>query len=184
MEEAKTKHVDIEKALAGDKAFSEGVDTYEKLSEQAKEVADELTDTVVKIILQSKEEGKVAFNLSSAILAVSKMLTNLITYAYDSEDEFYNDRTRARDLVANRIFPVLLNGIPCGECESCKNGKPEDCINPKLETENTQTRFLPILANMIIEYDLWTKIMYMYTDGKVSLDENFIKEAEEKKDGN
>jgi hypothetical protein len=82
------------------------------------------------------------------------------------------DITKARQLVVSLVIPALLNPRPCEQCVNCKNGKFEECLSPVMDTENTSSRFLPLVANFLLEYDLWTKILYMYTEGKVPVPEN------------
>ena len=39
-------------------------------------------------------------------------------------------------------------------------------MHPDVRGDYTTSRFLPILCNMLIEYDLFNKIVYMHTVGK------------------
>ena len=153
---------DIEKALSEDKDMQEGLSKFNEIDEKANAVAEEITKAMVDNIV--KEESD--FNLSTAILGVAKSLTQLSSFMYDSEEEFLTAIKRARELVVSDVVPMLVDPQPCGMCESCKNGKPEECINPTINTENTQSRFLPMLCGMLIEYDLFNKVLHMYTAGK------------------
>lgn len=160
---------DIQRALAEDKDMQDALAKYNSIDEKANAVAQEITKAMVDNVV--KEEND--FNLSTAILGVSKSLTQLSSFLYDSEEEFLVAIKRARELVVSDVVPMLVDAHPCGECENCKNGKEEDCLHIQINTENTQSRFLPMLCGMLIEYDLFNKVLHMYTAGK---DANQIKE--------
>jgi hypothetical protein len=96
-------------------------------------------------------------------MATSKMLSYLSSYLYDNEEEFLNDVKRARASVVSDVIPALLHPEPCGECEECKNGNFEECINVKTTPEYTTSRFLPLLCNMLIEYDIFNKVLWINT---------------------
>lgn len=153
---------DIQKALSEDKDMQEGLEQYNALDEKANAVAQEITKAMVENIV--KEEND--FNLSTAVLGVSKSLIQLASFLYDSEEEFLVAMKRARNLVVSDVVPMLVDAHPCGSCENCKNGKTDECLNVKINTENTQSRFLPLLCGMLIEYDLFNKVLHMYTAGK------------------
>lgn len=153
---------DIQKALSEDKDMQEALEKYNAIDEKANAVAQEITKAMVENVV--KEEND--FNLSTAILGVSKSLVQLCSFMYDSEEEFLVALKRARELVVSDVIPMLVDPHPCGECEACKNGKPEECAHVKINTENTQSRFLPMLCGMLVEYDLFNKVLHMYTVGK------------------
>lgn len=153
---------DIQKALSEDKDIQEGLEQYNALDEKANAVAQEITKAMVENIV--KEENN--FNLSTAMLGVSKSLIQLASFLYDSEEEFLVAMKRARNLVVSDVVPMLVDAHPCGSCENCKNGKTDECLNVQINTENTQSRFLPLLCGMLIEYDLFNKVLHMYTAGK------------------
>ena len=153
---------DIQRALAEDKDMQEGLEQYNAIDEKANAVAQEITKAMVENIV--KEESD--FNLSTAILGVSKSLVQLSSFLYDSEEEFLVAMRRARDLVVSDVVPMLVNAHPCGSCENCKNGNEAECLHIQINTENTQSRFLPMLCGMLIEYDLFNKVLHMYTAGK------------------
>ena len=123
-------------------------------------------------VVKKTDDGSKAnsLTLSTAILACAKAMVNLASYAYDTEEEFKEDIVKARKAVVDTVVPALLDPQPCGQCEECKNGNPMGCINPDLNTEMLQTRVIPILANSLVEYDTWNKIMYLYTEGRELLD--------------
>lgn len=153
---------DIQKALAEDKDMQEALSQYNSIDEQANAVAQEITKAMVENIV--KEESN--FNLSSALLGVSKSMVQLSSFLYDTEEEFLVAMKRARELVVSDLVPMLVDAHPCGACESCKNGNPDECLHIQINTENTQSRFLPLLCGMLIEYDLFNKVVHMYTVGK------------------
>lgn len=168
--------INIEEALERDENMQEGLKEYKDMELKANSVAEEISSTLIESIV--KEEGK--FNISTAVLAVAKSLSQLTSYLYDTEEAFLNDIKKARTAVVSDIIPALLDPQPCGNCESCKNGNPTECITPEVRGDYTTTRFLPILCNMLIEYDMFNKIIYMHTAGKEgSIDEASIKEKEE-----
>ena len=153
---------DIQRALAEDKDMQEALEQYNAIDEKANAVAQEITKAMVENVV--KEEND--FNLSTAILGVSKSLVQLSSFLYDTEEEFLVAMKRARELVVSDVVPMLVDAHPCGSCESCKNGNPEECMHIQINTENTQSRFLPMLCGMLIEYDLFNKVLHMYTAGK------------------
>ena len=153
---------DIQKALSEDKDMQEGLEQYNVIDEKANAVAQEITKAMVENIV--KEENN--FNLSTAILGVSKSLVQLSSFLYDSEEEFLVAIKRARDLVVSDVVPMLVDAHPCGVCENCKDGNPDECMNVQINTDNTQSRFLPMLCGMLIEYDLFNKVLHMHTAGK------------------
>lgn len=161
--------INIDEALERDENVQAGLEEYKRMEQKANTVAEEISSTLIESIV--KEEGK--FNISEAVLAVSKSLSHLASYLYDTEEEFLSDVKKARTSVVSDIIPALLDPQPCGECPSCKDGNPMDCINPQVRGDYTTSRFLPILCNMVIEYDLFNKILHMYTVSK----ENNIDEA-------
>ena len=153
---------DIQKALSEDKDMQAGLEKYNALDEQANAVAQEVTKAMVENIVKEENE----FNLSTAVLGVSKSLVQLASFLYDSEEEFLVAMKRARNLVVSDLVPMLVDAHPCGSCENCKNGKSDECLNVRINTENTQSRFLPLLCGMLIEYDLFNKVLHMHTAGK------------------
>lgn len=167
---------DIEQALTSDKDMQAGVKAYNAIDDKALAVAQEITKAMIENIVKEESE----FNITTAILAVSKSLIQLASFMYDTEEEFLIATKRARTSVVSEIIPTLLNPEPCGQCESCKNGKPEECITPNVRHEYTQSRFLPILCGHVIEYDLFNKVLHMYTAGKENLDVASTKKEEEK----
>lgn len=167
-------NIDIQGALDKDENFQKGVDEYKSAEIKANLVAEEISAQIVTQIIKEQEidgekiitKDKNKFTITTALLAVAKSLTNLASYLYDTEEEFLTDVKKARTSVVSDVIPALLDPQPCGECENCKNGNEAECINPLVRGDYTQSRFLPILCNMLIEYDLFNKIIHMHTVGK------------------
>lgn len=169
--------VNISDAIERDEDFQQGFDEYRKLEQKANSVAEELSISLIENIVKNNDNSK--FNLTTAILAVSKTLSHLTSYMYENEEQFLTDVHKARTSVVSDIIPALLNPQPCGLCDECKNGNLEACLNPVVRGDYTTSRFLPILANMLIEYDLFNKTIYMHTAGKMNDDEAIEDEAAE-----
>lgn len=163
--------INIDEALERDENIQDGLEEYKRMEQKANSVAEEISSNLIESIV--KQEGK--FNITEAILAVAKSLSHLASYLYDTEEEFLTDVKKARTSTVSDIIPALLDPQPCGNCISCKDGKSMECINPVVRGDYTTTRFLPILCNMIVEYDLFNKVLHMYTVGK----ENNIDKAVE-----
>lgn len=154
--------ININEALEKNEDMQRGLEEFRKIDDKATAVSQEITSKLVESVI--KEENK--YNITTSILTVAKCLTQLSSFLYDTEDEFLAELKKARESVISDVIPALLRPEPCGKCEECKNGHPEDCINPDVRADYTTSRFLPILANMLIEYDLFNKVLHMYTVGK------------------
>ena len=172
MDKKESLDMDLEQVLMEDERFKEGADEYERIMEQSMAVSEEITSALVKEIVKKTDTGEKAntLTLTTAIVATAKTLINLVSYVYDTEQELKDTVIKARETVVNTIIPALLNPQPCGECPECKNGQP--CSNPNMDTSMLQTRTLPILCAEILEYDLWNKTMYMYTEGRELLNQD------------
>lgn len=165
--ENKMLDMNLEQTLQEDERFKEGENEYERIMEQSMIISEEITSALIKEIVKKDDvTGNKAntMTLTTAIAATAKTLINLVSYTYDTEEELKDIVSKARKSVVETVIPALLNPQPCGICPDCKDGKP--CTNPVMETELVQTRTLPILCAQILEYDLWTKMMYMYTEGR------------------
>lgn len=149
---------DVRQTIEGDEKYQEGLRVYKDMEALAHQTAEDIAKTMIERIV--KKEDK--FNISTALMAVAKTLTHLTSYLYDTEEEFLNDVQKARTSVVTDIIPALLDPTPCGICENCKDGKPYECINPKVRGDYTETRFLPLICNMLIEYDMFNKVLHMY----------------------
>ena len=160
-------NIDALKALENDEKFKKGLSVYQSLEEKANVVAEEMCSNLIQSVVKDSEN----FNISTAILATAKCLTHLASYIYDNETEFLNAIEKARKSIPSKVIPALLDPQPCGICEACKNGHEDDCINPIIDKESTQSYFLPILANYLLEYDLYNKIMFMYTQTDIDKEE-------------
>ena len=152
----------IDEAIAKDDNLNQGINEYKIIEQKANDVAEEISSTLVESIVKNNDK----FNLSMAILAVAKCFGHLTSYMYDTEEEFLTDVRKSREAVVSDIIPALLNPQPCELCEECKNGNPQECLNPNVRGDYTTSRFIPLLCNMLIEYDLFNKVVYMHTAGK------------------
>lgn len=168
----KTLDMDLEQTLLEDENFKEGENEYQRISEQSMVISEEITSALIKEIVKKTDTGEKAntLTLTTAIMATAKTLINLCSYVYESEEELKDIIIKARETVVNTVIPALLDPQPCGECPECKNGQP--CSNPNMNTEMLQTRTLPILCASLLEYDLWNKTMYMYTEGRELLNQD------------
>lgn len=153
--------INVSEALQKDPKYAEGLAKYKECVEKGNAVAEEIASKLIEAIVKKEEN----FNISTALLAVAKTLTHLSSYLYDTEDEFVVDIKKARTSVVTDIIPALLSPQPCGQCEACKNGRPHECETPNVRGDYTATRFIPLVCNMLIEYDLFNKILHMYTVG-------------------
>ena len=160
--------MNIENIIKEDKNYQEGNNEYQRIMELATATSEEITASLIQEVVKTTDDGSKAnaLTLSTAILACAKAMVNLTSYAYDTEDNFKEDIVKARKAVVDKIVPAILDPQPCGQCEECQNGNPMGCINPDLNTELLQTRVVPILANALVEYDTWNKVMYLYTEGR------------------
>jgi hypothetical protein len=169
-------------------AFKDGVKYFDDMSaeaaEMSKKLVSQLTETVIK-----ESDGK-SFNLTTAILAAAKSLACLASYLYNSEEEFLRDLQKAREVTTDDVIPALLKESPCGECEKCRSGHPEECTNKKVRADLTTSRFLPILCSMIVEYDFFNKVVFTHIEAasknEATLDganEVIYKDEEEVKNG-
>lgn len=172
MSETTKLDMDLQQTLMEDEHFKEGANEYERIMEQSMLISEEITSALVKEIVKKTDTGEKAntLTLTTAIMATAKTLINLVSYVYDTEDELKDVVLNARRIVVDTVIPALLNPQPCGECPECKNGQP--CTNPNMDTSMLQTRTLPILCAQLIEYDLWNKTMYMYTEGRELLNQD------------
>ena len=148
--------------------MKEGIDSYNEIEKKATEYAEDISENIIKDILENKDN----FNLTTAVIAVSKVLSSLASFMYDTEGDFLADVKKARECVTDDLIPALLQPQPCGICNNCRDGNQEGCINPKIREDYSTSRFIPVVANMLIEYDIFNKVLYMHMN----------KEEEEKKD--
>jgi hypothetical protein len=167
---------EIEEAFKTDENLQKGIKQYQRMEEKANEVAEEISSNLIESIVKNSSQ----FNISIAVLAVAKSLSHLASYLYDTEEEFLSEIKKARTATVSDVIPALLDPQPCGLCEECKNGNEMECIKPEVRGDYTTSRFLPILCNMIIEYDLFNKVIHMHTVGmKAQQDEASIKKSDE-----
>jgi hypothetical protein len=144
-----------------DAKLEKGYDEYNDIENKADELAKECSSMLLEKLV--KEDNAEKLNLSILLMATAKTLSYLSSYLYDNEEEFLNDIKMARSSVVSDVIPALLHPEPCGECEECKNGNFEECVNVKTTPEYTTSRFLPLLCNMLIEYDIFNKVLWINT---------------------
>lgn len=172
------KKIKGQEAVEQDAHVQEGYDEYRRIEIQANEKAEKLATQLVNEIISVNNGEK--FNMSLAILSVAKALTHLASYLYDTEEEFLEDVKQARTAIPTDVIPALLRPEPCGKCEACRDDRPEDCETPQVRASYTTSRFLPILADMLLEYDLFNKVLWMYTVGREEGQEEMTEAKEEK----
>lgn len=154
----------MDKNIENNPNMQKGFDAYNELYEKASKLSEEMTEKVITKILKEENGDKYAF--SYHVLGIAKTLTALVSYLYEDEESFLQDIKNARETVVSDVIPALINPQPCGICNNCKNGNPQECLNPNIREGYTSSRFLPIVANMLLEYDIFNKILYMHTIGK------------------
>ena len=148
-----------------DAAFEKGVKFFDDLSAKASENAKEIVSTLVNDVVKSSGSED-SFNLSTALFSVSKALSGLASFLYDSEEEFLKDIEEARGIVVSEVIPLLIGEISCGKCEECRSGNPEKCTNKQVREHITSSRFLPLLCSMLLEYDFFNKIIMTHIDAE------------------
>ena len=144
----------IEELLMKDQGIAAGQEQVLKDVQVADKLAQDITADLVKKIMN--EDGEV--NMQHAVLSLARSMTYLGQFAYESAEEFGADVEKARVMAADRLVVALENPQPCGTCESCNEDMP--CDTPEVESENTRTRFMPLLASALLEYDHWCKTLY------------------------
>lgn len=148
--------------LNKDEDFQNALKKYEEAEKQSSEKANELSMKIIESfslqdINQTIENSR--FNLLMAKMTAAKMLATLSSFSYEEKD-FMDSLVRARECVQKEIVPTLMDVQPCGECEECKNGNKDKCLRPIVRSEYCESRFLPLLADALIEYDAWSEILY------------------------
>lgn len=148
--------------LIQDEDFQKALKKYEELEEQSAERANKISLELVKDLgLQDPQTtiDQARNNLILAKMTAAKVLATLSSFSYEEHD-FMAMLEAARTCVQAELVPMLINKEPCGQCESCKNGRPNDCLNPKYRESHSESRFLPLLSDALIEYDAWSEILY------------------------
>jgi len=158
----KTTEQKVVDALKEDPDFQNALKKYEYADEQSQKFSMDMADKIVEMLHlqdtnQTIEEAR--YNLLIAKLSAAKLLATLSSFSYEEKD-FVDAIDNARKCVQEELVPMLLQSEPCGECENCKNGRPDECIRPHIRHSHSESRFLPILAESLIEYDAWNEILY------------------------
>ena len=148
--------------LREDEDFQNALKKYEEAETISQEHSSKMaTDLIALLHLedQNMTVEQARFNLLVAKMTAAKLLATLSSFSYIEKD-FMDSLVNARKLVQDEIVPTLMQVEPCGECIQCKNGHKELCINPNVRNEYCESRFLPLLADALIEYDAWSEILY------------------------
>ena len=148
--------------LRNDENFQKALQKYQEAEEKSSEKASEISLEIIKhFALQDMDQTieEARFGLIVARMTASKILATLSSFNYEEKD-FMESIDRARKCVQEELVPMLMDVKPCGECEECKNGHRENCLNPEVRKSYCESRFLPLLCDCLIEYDAWSEILY------------------------
>lgn len=148
--------------LKQDENFQKALAKYEEAEKISQEKSATFAQTLVDALQLDDEKltmEQARFNLLIAKMTAAKLLAAISSFSY-TENEFMESLVNARKLVQDELVPMLLDAEPCGECEACKNGHKDRCLNPKIRESYCESRFLPLLADAMIEYDAWSEILY------------------------
>ncbi len=148
--------------LRQDKDFQNALSKNEEAEKKSQEYSANIAKDLIAILhledqKQTIEDAR--FNLIIAKMTAAKLLATLSSFSY-LEKDFMDALINARKLIQEEIVPTLMQREPCGECEACKNGHPDNCIRPKVREAYCESRFLPLLSDALIEYDAWSEILY------------------------
>ena len=148
--------------LQEDPDFKNAITKYKLADDTSQKYALEIADKLVKDLDLMNEDQTIEnarFNLMIAKMSAVKVLAALASFSYEEKD-FMDAIEMSRQCVQEEIVPLLMQQEPCGECENCKNGKPNLCIQPKVRETHIESRFLPLLSEALIEYDAWNETLY------------------------
>lgn len=162
--------------------FKESMLRFGEADEKSQQMCVDLANNIINLLELDNDKLTVEqarFNLLVAKLVFAKALATLSSFNYE-EPDFLQAMERARHCVAEELVPMLINEQPCKQCDECKKGNFNNCIHPIVRSEYCESRFLPILCEALIEYDVWNEILYYkipaeLTDSNVlgDLDEEF-----------
>lgn len=150
------------KKLEEDEHFQKALAQFKEADNKSTEYSQSMAEQIVKMLDLGNQKltiEQARLNHLTAKLAAAKLLATLSSFNYD-ETDFNRMIHKANDVVVNELMPMLLDRQPCGECDECKNGHPEKCLNPIIRNELVESRFLPLLAESMIRYDAWSEILY------------------------
>jgi len=148
--------------LKQDENFQNAIHKFEEAEDLAQKHSSDMAKHLIEILnLQDDKQTieQARFNLIVAKMTAAKLLATLSSFSY-LEQDFMDSLVNARKIVQDELVPMLMSAEPCGECEACKNGQKDRCMNPKIREEFCESRFLPLLSDALIEYDAWTEILY------------------------
>lgn len=148
--------------LKEDPDFKKAIEKYQNIDNISQKKALEIADKLVADLHLIDEDISIEEardNIMIAKLSAAKALTALASFSYEEKD-FMDAIDLSRHCVQNELVPMLMQEEPCGECENCRNGNPNLCIRPKVRESHVESRFLPLLAESLIEYDAWNEVLY------------------------
>lgn len=151
----------IEK-LSEDPDFKKSLNKFQEIDDKSQQFSIDISNKIVEMLDLTNENltrEEARFNFLTAKLAAAKLLATIASFNYE-EDDFLEGMERARKMIPEEVVPMLMNVQPCGQCDNCKNGKKNECLNPKVREEACESRFLPLLSEALIEYDIWNEVLY------------------------
>lgn len=163
-------NLDFKSVLDEDEKMKDGQREYEKMITTAQELSEEITSGLLQEVVKDKR-----ITLQVAVMACARAMVNCAMYYYDDEDSFMADLKLARKEVVDKVVPAMLDPKPCGVCEACRKGKP--CINPELNTSCLTTKCVPLVAESLVDYDTWNKVLYMSVYGPEPKEEDVWKDT-------
>jgi hypothetical protein len=118
----------------------------------------------LKIVTKLNEEiSNKNIKIKHAILALAHSLSYIVQELYSTKKE-YEEAVRVARELTDKMVAALEDPQPCGKCKACNEGR--ECEHPIYKYENTQTRFIPLAASALIEYDYWIKTVSGLLDEK------------------
>lgn len=89
--------------------------------------------------------------LSSCLYSISSLFftENTIDEAFEALEE----------ALIEKIVPALNKITPCGNCIECMNGNFDDCENPNIDYSYTTSAHITLLANRLLDYDAYIKMV-------------------------
>ena len=147
-----------------DEHFKESVEEYQDMEAECADKGNELARRLIEeygLNDPDKPEEELYRNLRMAKMTTAKALASLGSLNYQKE-EFFGAMERAKKCVQQEIVPILTDAKPCGVCENCRNGRRDDCLTPKIRTTHCESRFLPLLCDTLIEYDIYNEMLFRH----------------------
>ena len=170
----------IPEELENDKAFQDALKKFNEINEKSQDYVDKLSETIAQIMGLDNENTtleQARDNLVIAKFTAAKLLASITSFSY-TEKDFREAIIKARTCITDEIVPTLIQQESCGQCENCKNGHSDACIRPHIREEYTESRFLPLIAEALIEYDIWNEVLYKSIPVEERETTGFVKEGE------